>query len=218
MTKCLHQLAGCYGIEPFYQDGTGTSHTVPDSTLQKLLSCLGVHVSTPSDVKKALKEAKLGGWQNIVDDVLVVHPSKEPQSFFVGLPLGEHTLEQVKMEWVFENERFKRRTLRCQGKKCKVVGTKSIHDVRHVRISLDYPRDIAVGYYHLTVKAFIGSNLIEGRSFLIVAPRQCYLPSRPRRSWGITVQLYGLRSKRNWGMGDLNDLQEVVKWAGKTLK
>ena len=35
MTRCLRQLAGCYGIEPFYKDGTGKSHTVPDSTLQK---------------------------------------------------------------------------------------------------------------------------------------------------------------------------------------
>ena len=96
-----------------------------------------------------------------------------------------------------------------------MVGTKTIDGVRYVRISLDYPRDLALGYYHLTLKAFIGPGVIEGRSFLIVAPRQCYLPSRPRRSWGITVQLYGLRSKRNWGMGDLHDLQEVVKWAGE---
>lgn len=34
----------------------------------------------------------------------------------------------------------------------------------------------------------------------------------------MTVQLYGLRSQRNWGMGDLDDLQEVVKWAGETLQ
>jgi len=32
------------------------------------------------------------------------------------------------------------------------------------------------------------------------------------------VQLYGLRSQGNWGMGDLHDLQKVVKWAGETLQ
>ena len=32
------------------------------------------------------------------------------------------------------------------------------------------------------------------------------------------MQLYGLRSQGNWGMGDLHDLQKVVKWAGETLQ
>jgi 4-alpha-glucanotransferase len=218
MVVGLRQLARCYGIEPFYQDGTGQPHTVPVSTLQNLLSSLGIHVSDLSDVKKALKEAKLSRWRNIVDDVLVVHPSRTPQSFFVALPLGEHSLKQVKVEWVFENERFKRRTFGCRGDRCRVVGRKSIDGVRHVRISLAYPRDMALGYYRLTMKILIGSGVIEGKALVIVSPHQCYLSSRPRRSWGMTVQLYGLRSQSNWGMGDLHDLQKVVKWAGETLQ
>ena len=32
----------------------------------------------------------------MVDEVLVVHPSKKPQSFVVGLPLGEHTIRTSK--------------------------------------------------------------------------------------------------------------------------
>ncbi|UCE63748.1 MAG: 4-alpha-glucanotransferase [Nitrospirota bacterium] len=218
MAVWLRQLARCYGIEPFYQDGTDSPHTVPASTLQSLLSCMGVHVSDLSDVKKALKEAKLDRWRRIVEDVLVVHPSKTQQAFSVVLPIGEHSLEQVQLEWVFENERFKKRTFRCGGDKGKVVGTKSIDGVRHVRMSLHYPRAMVLGYYRLTIKVHLGSGVIAGKAFVIVSPRQCYRSSRPRRSWGLTVQLYGLRSQRNWGMGDLNDLQTVVKWAGETLQ
>jgi hypothetical protein len=218
MVAWLRQLASYYGIEPFYQDGTGKAHTVPFSTLQSLLSCMGVLVSDLSDVKKALKEAKLSRWRKIVDDVLVVHPSRKQQSFIVALPIGEHSLKQVKVEWLFGNERSKGRKFGCRGDRCKVVGTKSIHGVRHVRISLDYPRNMVLGYYLLTMKILIGPEVIEGHAFVIVSPRQCYLPSHPRRSWGISVQLYGLRSQRNWGMGDFYNLQEVVKWAGGTLQ
>ncbi len=44
---------------------------------------------------------------------------------------------------------------------------------------------------------------------LLCAPPRCHLPEPLRdngRQWGIAVQLYGLRSLRNWGIGDFTDL------------
>jgi 4-alpha-glucanotransferase len=32
----------------------------------------------------------------------------------------------------------------------------------------------------------------------------------PHRSWGIAVQLYGVRSRRNWGHGDFTDLADLI--------
>jgi 4-alpha-glucanotransferase len=44
---------------------------------------------------------------------------------------------------------------------------------------------------------------------------------RPRipagRSWGFTVQLYSLRSRRSWGHGDLRDLADLVTWSARDL-
>ena len=77
MAKWLGQLARYHGIEPSYQDGTRQWHQVPVSTLQNLLSQMGVHVCDLSDVKKALKEARLNRWRHIVDQVLVVHPARD---------------------------------------------------------------------------------------------------------------------------------------------
>src|SRR5438132_4075089 len=35
----------------------------------------------------------------------------------------------------------------------------------------------------------------------------------PERSWGWSVQLYALRSRHSWGIGDLGDLRRLGAWA-----
>src|SRR5436190_836112 len=45
---------------------------------------------------------------------------------------------------------------------------------------------------------------------------RCYEPellAQGARVWGFMVQLYGVRSKRNWGIGDFGDLKALVEFA-----
>jgi len=44
------------------------------------------------------------------------------------------------------------------------------------------------------------------------------LPRRPHdRSWGLTVQLYSVRSRQSWGHGDFRDLADLATWSAKDL-
>ena len=45
---------------------------------------------------------------------------------------------------------------------------------------------------------------------LVVAPRRA--PAPPPRTWGWSTQLYALRSRWSWGMGDLADLRDLIRW------
>jgi 4-alpha-glucanotransferase len=53
---------------------------------------------------------------------------------------------------------------------------------------------------------------------LIVAPETGHEPDVLKdggRIWGINYALYGLRSRRNWGIGDFEDLRRAVSWSAE---
>jgi 4-alpha-glucanotransferase len=54
------------------------------------------------------------------------------------------------------------------------------------------------------------------RMRLIVGPDAAVLPPDLRRA-GLGVTLYGLRSSRNWGVGDFRDLRDLIDWAVPAL-
>jgi 4-alpha-glucanotransferase len=66
---------------------------------------------------------------------------------------------------------------------------------------------LAFGTYRLRGR---GDEAVEAS--LIVAPERAYEGEFDRR-WILAVQLYGVRSRNNWGIGDFSDLQALMRWA-----
>jgi 4-alpha-glucanotransferase len=72
--------------------------------------------------------------------------------------------------------------------------------------SRQIPVDLPIGYH--TIRDLKSDT--ETR--LIVAPEKCFL-QRGLRIWGWALQLYSLRSRRSWGLGDFADLRRFSSWA-----
>ena len=51
---------------------------------------------------------------------------------------------------------------------------------------------------------------------LVVSPGVCHLPEE-LNTWGWAVQLYAVRSRASWGLGDLADLRELARWSRADL-
>ncbi|MDH5577626.1 MAG: malto-oligosyltrehalose synthase, partial [Betaproteobacteria bacterium] len=78
------------------------------------------------------------------------------------------------------------------------------------RLELALP--LPPGYHRLSIEGLAGETL------LIAAPPRCYRPpalADGGRVWGLAVQLYALRSERNWGIGDFGDLAKLVELAAE---
>ncbi len=75
-----------------------------------------------------------------------------------------------------------------------------------------------LGYHRLAISATGAGAGATAEIGLVIAPDSCHLPAALQpgaRSWGLTAQLYGLRSERDWGIGDFSDLAALCREAGK---
>ncbi len=71
---------------------------------------------------------------------------------------------------------------------------------------LTLPFAATAGQYRITLDiGTFGHASIDA----IVAPPRCFLPAGDARVWGLAVQVYTLRSQRNWGIGDFTDLAAI---------
>ncbi len=52
---------------------------------------------------------------------------------------------------------------------------------------------------------------------LLVVPNRLETMDEHHRQWGLMLQLYSLRSRASWGIGDLRDLAELADWSSRDL-
>jgi 4-alpha-glucanotransferase len=76
---------------------------------------------------------------------------------------------------------------------------------REVAVRETLGHDVPYGYHRLVMR--------DGRrTGLVTSPGRCALPD-DLRGWGWAVQLYAVRSRQGWGIGDLGDLRELGAWS-----
>jgi 4-alpha-glucanotransferase len=115
------------------------------------------------------------------------------------------------LSWTIDLEGGARRTGSVATWDCPEIWRGEVEGTWMTRRRLDLPADLPSGYHDLAVRA--GSA--TARSALVVSPRECYEPpavAQGRRLWGVAIQLYTVRSRDNWGIGDFGDLRRIVRW------
>jgi 4-alpha-glucanotransferase len=77
---------------------------------------------------------------------------------------------------------------------------------------IQLPGDIPPGTYRFAIIATASEGELHDETVLLVAPERAFR-GEEAPLWALAVQLYGVRSRRNWGHGDFTDLLGLVALA-----
>lgn len=206
----LRLLADRCGIAAGYRDVWGNLHSTSDETRRALLAAM--RFPAEADPATLLQQIEESEWRRMLPPVLVCQSDSSP-AIPVSLPKEE---EDFRWYWTLTTEAGNRICGEFSPSQLNRLGERRVGDTSFVQGELVLPTLTELGYHRLEIGKLHPepgpSGSLAGMT-LIVAPATCFQPeavSGTNRTWGLTVQLYGLRSRRNWGIGDFSDLHALV--------
>jgi 4-alpha-glucanotransferase len=219
--ELLDRLAERAGIASEYYDVNGARHVTPEDTKRAVLAAMGFRVQSTHNLMEELQRWDESPWRRPCDPVVIAHEGDDSGRWSFRLAVEEREQQTLRIIWQIRDETGHVRHERESGPGLTPCEVRYLDDRRYIRVEMPFPRDLPMGYYDVTARAQGIESDWEGSFLLILAPRHCYVPpifQEARRIWGVAVQLYALRSSRNWGIGDFGDLFGIVEWAAKNLE
>jgi len=215
--QSLAQLSAAYGVLTSYYDIWGQSHEIPPETLAALLAAAGVDVTSP---QVALQRYENLSWTQLAQPVLVASIEGLPDEFLFQITAPRSREEnservlQVRLEIAGENAPPVNHSFHFE--QLTFLEARELNGSYYERWSFPFPRGLPVGYYQFNLCVEHGQEKLEQKILVILCPEKAYLPPALQgdgKKAGIAIALYGLRSEANWGIGDLGDLKEFIRWA-----
>jgi len=196
-SEALKEVARACGVAVEYFSADGHLVACSATAIRAALTALDMDVSTDQACARALGEIEDFAWQRTVPPVTVVrlgHRREIPVHVPHGSPVdvtlmletgGERALHQV------DNP----------------VPPREVGGQLIGRATFEIPGDLPLGWHALEA-AMPGR---KARGHVVVTPDALEVAPRlaARRPWGFMTQLYSVRSRRSWALGDMADLADL---------
>ena len=209
----IQQLADTKGIERTYLDVTNNLTYIPERNRAEALRIMGYPIDDEKLLEDMLYKEKQEELEGILDTVTVLNDDDRKQ-FIIITPesFGEDESAELTVSITLEDGRRIERTMPLYEVEIADYETfdGKTYDKRryHIISALPY------GYHECQVRIKSGSKTLESEVMsLIMAPSRVYTPKEileGKKVWGVSVQLYAVRSQDNWGIGDFEDLRKLL--------
>ncbi|HTR01176.1 MAG TPA: 4-alpha-glucanotransferase [Candidatus Acidoferrum sp.] len=193
----LDRLLRSQGIASEYIEFSGNVAHISNANRLRILNCMGLRPGCAAELDAMLKQREALQQSRLLPPVYLLAPEQTE----VRLNLAAFQRNEP-LQWQLQHE-----TGRMQNGKLAAA------DLLAANGSLKFGM-LSPGYHTLVLQQ--GQH--HGSTLLIVAPARCWQPpaiAAGKKVWGLSVQLYSVRSERNFGIGDLTDLRAVVKTAAQ---
>jgi 4-alpha-glucanotransferase len=202
----VEKLARLRGIGDAYHDYRGDLRYFSLKTKTDILRAMGCAVDDPAALAADLREAEIARFRRLLPPIASSRGGRA--GIDLNIPAREFGASLI---WTVNLEDGSH----CEGvvstAACPEIWRGEVDGAWITRRRLELPAVLPPGYHELEVKL---ANVVT-RCSLVVSPPECFEPLAivsGRRLWGIAVQLYTVRSRDNWGIGDFGDLKSLIRW------
>ncbi len=199
----LSRLASAHGVALDFWDFQGHHRIVSREAVVAVLKALGVDASTPDEVRVALADLEDAPWRNVLPPSTVIRVGHETH-LPVHVPDGTAVTAWVALEG---GGRWELAQLDIW------IPPRQVDGAMVGRATFLLPGNLPIGWHEIVAELESGPV----RAPLAVTPQSLQQPDAylsRGRGWGLMAQLYSVRSKDSWGVGDLSDLREVASLSG----
>jgi 4-alpha-glucanotransferase len=209
----IKKLAELVGLKSSYTGTFGDQVEAKKEAQQALLIAMGYKTDEKS-LLSSIETASKARCTNILPVVHIAKLADLQPSIKINVKIADDDYLNgqlnKKISWEVVTELNKVLSGNCKINELLLIEESSFDDNKYCQYQLPLPV-LEQGYHQLSVTL----DDISASCALIFAPKTCYSAqeANTKKVWGYTAQLYSLRSKNNWGIGDFTDLVQLVEKA-----
>ncbi len=204
----ISELSRLIGIETKFIDSAGIARESPRATIAALLTTLGFPSATRDEVEASIERFHRRRAAQLVEPVVICREGEAPWTYVTQPASAGESL----VRWEVETETGGVSRGEARFADLPLVENIGVGGELYERRCVGLTTALPLGYHRVRIETSQGT----GAGALTVVPRLAYQPpalDRGRGIWGLGIQLYGLRSSRNWGFGDWTDLGAFLRQA-----
>jgi 4-alpha-glucanotransferase len=205
--ELIRRLAALRGLGDAYHDYRGELHYFSLETKSAILEAMGCNLRDAAAIAELIRTLEIQRSRTLLPPIAAARGSRIGVDLNItGSQFGSALVWKLRLEDGSSRE-----------------GARSTADFPELwrgesagawitRRRFELPFDLPPGYHEL--QAQVGGGPVQSCLLIMSAP-ECYEPAAivaGKRLWGVAVQLYTVRSRDNWGIGDFRDLDRLIRW------